>query len=97
MNKRKTAEKRLKNYAKIAISHGITAVYFRTQSQHYLLFLSRGDEKYKPLIFADTGSEWRAAMNQRQVFRRAMRSFGIEIDNTGLFLSFHTRSKSSVL
>ena len=97
MNKRKTVEKRLKNYVKVATSHGITAVYFRTQSQHYLLLLSRGDEKYKPLIFADTGSEWRAAMNQRQVFRRAMRSFGIDIDNTGLFLSFHTSVPSRAL
>ncbi len=89
MNKRKTVEKRLKNYAKVAQSHGVTATYFRTKSQHYSLRLSRGDEKYRPLVCAGTGSDWRAATNHQQEFRRGMRSFGIEIDNTGLSLSFH--------
>jgi len=82
--------KNLDKFVKCATSHGITATYFRTKSLHYSLLLSRGDEKYRPLIFAGTESDWRAATNQRQVFRRAMRSFGIDIDNTGLFLSFHT-------
>jgi hypothetical protein len=96
MNNRHAVVKHLNNYVKCATSHGITAMYFRTKSTHYSLLLSRGDEKYKPLIFAGSG-DWKAATNQRQVFRRAMRSFGIDIDNTGLSLSFHTSVPSRAL
>ena len=97
MNNRNAVIKRLDNYVIIATSHGITAMYFQTKSKHYSLLLSRGDEKYRPLICAGTDSDWRAATNHRQEFRRAMRSFGIDIDNTGLFLSFHTSVPSRAL
>jgi hypothetical protein len=82
--------KRLNKFSECAKSHGIDATWFRTKSSHYSLWLSRGDEKCKPLVFSSTSNHWKNAHIERVMFKRAMRSFGIDIDNTGLSLSFHT-------
>lgn len=83
-------EQQLHQYVKTATSHGIDATLFRTKSSHYSLWLSRGDQKCQPLVFSSTSSNRKVERYERQLFRRAMRTFGIDIDNTGLFLSFHT-------
>ena len=89
--------KRLNKFAQCAKSHGVDATWCRTKSSHYSLRLSKGDKKAKPLIFASSSSDRRAAQQQRQRFRRAMRTFDIDIANTGLSLSFHTSVPSRAL
>ena len=89
--------RQLNKFAECAKSHGVSATYFRTKRQHYSLRLSRGNVKAEPLLFASTERDSRTAKKQRQRFRRAMRKLGVDIDNTGLSLSFHTSVPSRAL
>ena len=84
----KSTIRRLEKFVDCAKEHGVDARLRRTKSDHYSLWLSRGDEKAQPLIFAGSSSNHKIALYERQLFRKGMRSFGIEIDNTGLSLSF---------
>ena len=90
-------EKQLHQYVKTAIFHGVDATLCRTKSSHYSLWLSRGDQKCQPLVFSSTSNHWKNAHIERVMFKRAMRKLGVDIDNTGLSLSFHTSVPSRAL
>ena len=95
-----SAMKRTKNldqFVKCATSHGIDATWCRTKSSHYSLLLSRGTEKSEPLVFASSPRNRNIKTYERQLFKRAMRKLGVDIDNTGLSLSFHTSVPSRAL
>lgn len=92
MNKMKgsrAVKRRYEQFVRIAKYHGVDARLCRTQSSHYALWLSRGEDEARPIFFASTSNNRRIALYERQLFTKGMRSLGIDINNTGLSLSFH--------
>ena len=95
MNKMKPVTKRLNKFVDCAKEHGVDARWCHTKSSHYSLWLSRGEDKATPIFFSSSSGNRAIALYERQLFTKGMRSLGIDIDKTGLSLSFYT-SRASI-
>ena len=84
----KPVTKRLNKFVDCAKEHGVDARWCRTKSAHYSLWLSRGEDEAEPIFFAGSSSNRKIALYERQLFTKGMRSLGIDINTTGLSLSF---------